>query len=130
MLGLGHVEARRRLVEQAHVGSARDRPRELEQSALTVREPARRFLGELAEPDPLERVDRDGPPGSFVTRHSGRRNHDGVTGVLAIGGGDEHVLDARQVVVGLRRLVRAQHADARIRPGDAERHRLARDLRA
>ena len=114
------VEAGRRFVEQQHRRLRGDRPRQLEQPSLAVGEPARRRLGEVAEPDPGERVDRDVASGH--ARGGARAGAGTTTAGMPVSwrsdGREEHVLDADEVVVGLRRLVRAQQRRRdRLRPG-------------
>ena len=77
-LGLRRVEAGRRLVEQQDARIRGDRPRQLEQPSLAVGQPARGLLGQVAQTDPGERVDRDGPTGTLVPQHErGAGTHDG-----------------------------------------------------
>jgi hypothetical protein len=129
LIRLGRVEPRRRLIEQQHSRFRRDRPCELEEPALPVGEPTRGFFGAVTEADALERVDCNCPSRALSTVHQRpqepRSEH---ARVPAIRRGDEDVLHARQVVVGLRRLVRPQHTDLAALARDAEGNELPRDL--
>jgi hypothetical protein len=86
-----------------------NRTRELEQPPLTVRQSRGGHVGEVGQPDTVERGGRVVPPPPFVCVH--RRSREAAGGdarETSVGGREQHVLEARQVRVCLRRLERAQ----------------------
>ena len=119
-----------RLVEEQKLWVERERPRDLEQALLAIRQVARLLAREPIEPDEAQDVARAGPCRRLLAPRSrtGERHGEETVSVGMVQA-DENILDERQLAEELDVLERPRDAGERHLRGRPAGDRLARESR-